>query len=307
MLAEYGLGNLGLRSTAQCCADYARQHSDDANSVRGRIICCNGRAVPCPFWDDAGTEISALASPCTIIHESVHVRDRGTRSCTEGEVCGIPDLDASECRAYTAEAPCLESALQQCSSDHCRSTIQGHLNFIYSDYAPEFCGKAGMPRPQRGALPQITSRPPVIEGGIDRVVLPPVQLEPQQPVIEGGPGYEVLPPVELHPIIPLAEDTVLTSQTAMAGLGAARARIAQRQQPQPSVQSSSGILGSLSQFIIPVAAGVAVGVGTRSAAVGVAVGAGIFGALKIIPSLTGNKISTEPSGVDSQGLQIPGY
>jgi len=102
----------------ECCAQVG------GGGRAGSIVCCNGKIIPCAWHaDEKDAESLRLKIRATLIHEGVHAKDSTSRCKPNGQdgYAGVPNLEASECRAYATELPWLEKGYDECTTDYCRN------------------------------------------------------------------------------------------------------------------------------------------------------------------------------------------
>ncbi len=131
----------GLGMTDRECCDGVIDQNTGRTGGGGRagsIVCCGGRIIPCAWDHESDPETLALKSRATLIHEGVHAKDASVHllkdprtACkpTELKYKGVPDLEASECRAYATELPWLEKAYDECTTDYCRREFDRQIRF----------------------------------------------------------------------------------------------------------------------------------------------------------------------------------
>lgn len=170
----------------------------------GSIVCCNGRVIPCAWDRDSDPETRALKIRATMAHEISHAKDSRSQCKGSGAdgYAGVPEIDASECRAYAAELPWLEKAYDECTTDYCRREFDRQIRFTTAvqpggagNFMYNFCNKAGMQpsaEAQRVAARWAKmSRPPPQP---PRQLQMPTSTRAKAPTIEYPLGDEYVPP-----------------------------------------------------------------------------------------------------------------
>lgn len=176
---DISLRGLGM-TDQECCATVrydcgGNDHGKAGGDRGGSIVWCNGRVIPCAWHTNANEDAQtiALKTRATMVHEGSHAREASGNGCGKDAVyAGVPaeDIYGSECRAYSAELPVLQQAMQECVSEQCRHSIEAQIkastgyysfsngNQVWSptptgrpnewgNWRGEFCKKAGMSIP----------------------------------------------------------------------------------------------------------------------------------------------------------------
>lgn len=208
-----GLSSLvGLGATNEECCKNAMCTGIDGKkfpagmNVAGRIICCDGRVIPCAYdnhpEDDALT--LELRRRATLVHEGQHAIDakKSRAPCQPNEIgCAtVPNLAESECKAYAAELPWLEKGYDECATDYCRNEFDRQIRFTVAaqnnsahkpcfnpvdgregDWLKCYCDQAGM------GIPADAQRVVDRWRGMKR----PPTMAPRNITVKGAPILEI--------------------------------------------------------------------------------------------------------------------
>lgn len=179
-----GLLELGI-TDAECCEQVG------GGGRAGSIVCCNGRVIPCAWDHEKDPATQVLKNRATLIHEGVHAKD-STSKCKPGVqdgYAGVPNLEASECKAYSTELPWLEKGYDECPSDYCKREFYRQIRFTCApqnndpqqgDWMSRYCRQAGMQVPAEAQ--RICKR--------FSTLIPPPAQPPREIVQKGAPILE---------------------------------------------------------------------------------------------------------------------